>query len=69
MVYVSPLEVVVLVFSSDDHLEYHFCKLKLPFLNNSSHFCLKISTSPTVLPPDVKSSIYMSSDIFAITLG
>ena len=35
-------------------LEFHLCKLKPPLLNNSSHFCLRISTSPIALPPETQ---------------
>ena len=48
-------------------LECHLRKLKLPSLNNSSQFCLRISTSPTALPPDVKSST-LCHPMFSITL-
>lgn len=64
----SSFQVVVLVVCSDGTLEYHFCKLKPPFLNTPSHFCLKITTCSTGLPPDVKLSTYTTSDMFSITL-
>ena len=50
----------------DGILEYLLCRLKPPFLNNSSHFCIRISTSPTVLLPDIKLSTYVSSDMFSV---
>ena len=41
-------------------LGFHLCKLKPPFLNSCTEFCLIYLTSSRLLPPVTRSSTYKS---------